>query len=62
MPIKAVRFDEYEEACISEFLSNNPHLNFSTIARISILDFIKNPKISIKPIEPLKDESEVKRE
>lgn len=52
MATKAVRFNENEEEAIKDFLSKNPYLDFSTIARIAILNFIKNPDLKLIPIKP----------
>ena len=50
MGTKAVRFSESEEKSIIEFLEKNPFLDFSTIARLAILNFIKNPEIKLIPV------------
>jgi hypothetical protein len=50
MGTKAVRFTEKEEKMINTFLETNPFFDFSTLARISILKFIQNPEITLKPI------------
>lgn len=50
MSTKAVRFSENEEKAIAEFLEKNPFLDFSTLARLSIMSFIENPEIKLKPI------------
>ena len=46
---RAIRFSDKEELQIEEFLRNNPFFDFSTIARLSILAFIKDPKVEIRP-------------
>lgn len=53
MGTKAVRFSEKEEAAIKEFLEQNSLLDFSTLARIAILNFIENPEVKLKPIKNL---------
>jgi hypothetical protein len=50
MGTKAVRFSDKEEAAITEFLEKNPFLDFSTLARLSIMNFIENPELTLKPI------------
>ena len=51
MSTRAVRFSDKEEKLIIEFLEQNPMLDFSTLARISIMNFIENPEIKLKPIK-----------
>jgi hypothetical protein len=48
---RAVRLSDKEERQIEEFLNANPFFDFSTLARMAILEFIKNPKITIQPIK-----------
>jgi hypothetical protein len=49
MATKAVRFNEKEDKAIKEFLERNSFLDFSTLARMAILNFIENPTITLKP-------------
>jgi uncharacterized protein YggT (Ycf19 family) len=42
--VRGIRFTDKEEAQIEEFLIKNPLLDFSTMVRMAILEFIKNPK------------------
>ena len=49
MPTKAVRFSEKEGKAIKDFIEKNPYFDFSTIARMAILNFIKDPKIELIP-------------
>lgn len=51
MSTRAVRFSDSEEKKISDFLELNPLLDFSTLARISIMNFIENPEIKLNPIK-----------
>lgn len=44
---KAVRFSQKEEEDINEFLRLNPFLDFSSLARLAINQFIKEPKINL---------------
>lgn len=48
--VRGIRFSEGEEKQIEQFLEENPMIDFSTLARISILEFIKNPKIKLVPV------------
>ena len=50
MATKAVRFSEDEENLIAEFMQNNPMFDFSTLARVAILNFMKNPEIKLTPV------------
>lgn len=58
MGTKAVRFSDKEEQAISEFLEKNPLLDFSTLARFSIMNFIENPEIKLKAVTQNKTKSE----
>ena len=49
MATRAVRFSEQENKAIKEFLAQNPYFDFSTIARMAILNFIENPQIELTP-------------
>lgn len=50
--VRGIRFTDKEEAQIEEFLSKNPLLDFSTMAKLAILAFIQNPTFSLTPIKP----------
>jgi len=54
MGTKAVRFPKEEEAAINDFLKKNPFFDFSSLSRIAIMQFIKNPKLNIKPASSAK--------
>lgn len=56
MPTKAIRFSENENDAIKSFLAKNPFFDFSTIARLAILNFIENPEIHLKAISIKKEE------
>lgn len=58
--VRGVRFTDKEEAQIEEFLKKNPLLDFSTMVRLAILEFIKNPKFSLIPVKqsPIMKEDE----
>ena len=62
MAIKAVRFSENEEKAIAEFLEKNPFLDFSTLARLSIMNFIENPELRLKPISINTNKEKIKSE
>jgi hypothetical protein len=49
--VRGIRFSDKEESMIEEFLEKNPLLDFSTLARVAILEFVKNPQINLIPIE-----------
>jgi hypothetical protein len=49
--VRGVRFSDKEESMIDEFLEKNPILDFSTLARVAILGFVKKPQIDLIPIE-----------
>lgn len=48
---RAIRFSAKEEQQIEEFLKANPLFDFSSLARMAILGFIKNPKVTIHPVK-----------
>ena len=52
---RAIRLSDNEEQLISEFLRNNSFLDFSSLARLAIIGFIKNPKIIVQPISETTD-------
>jgi hypothetical protein len=49
--VRTVRFDKADLIKIEEFLKQNSFLDFSSLARISINNFIENPSVQIKPIQ-----------
>ncbi len=55
---RAVRFSSEDEDLIQEFLELNPFLDFSTLARMAILQFMKNPKFEILPLGSNKSQAE----
>ena len=48
--VRGVRFLDRDELLIEEFLRRNPLIDFSTLAKIAILEFIRNPQINLIPI------------
>jgi len=51
MTTKALRLSKQEEQLINEFLEKNPMFDFSTLARVAILNFIERPEIKLTPIK-----------
>lgn len=49
--VRGIRFTDKEETQIEEFLVKNPLLDFSTVAKFAILEFIKNPKFNLTPVK-----------
>lgn len=49
MSTKAVRFNDKEERAIKDFLEKNPYFDFSTLARMAIINFIEKPDLKLKP-------------
>ena len=62
MGTKAVRFSDKEEQAISEFLEMNTFLDFSTLARLSIMKFIENPEINLKAVLPITNKDKIKHQ
>ena len=50
--IRTVRFRPEELRLIDKFLDQNEFLDFSTLARMAITEFVKNPSIQITAIKP----------
>lgn len=54
--VKTIRFNETEYKKISQFLIENPGMDFSTLTRIAIHNFIENPKLNqITKLKPSKE-------
>ena len=51
--VRGIRFNEREEELINRFLEENSIIDFSTLVRISVLDFIQNPQIKLTPVKNL---------
>jgi hypothetical protein len=49
---RTVRFKEEELRLIEEFLSKNSFFDFSSLTRIAVSEFIKNPSLKLQPVEP----------
>jgi hypothetical protein len=52
---RTVRFSSKEAKEIEQFLRDNPFLDFSTLARLALAEFIRDPKIKINPLYPHKN-------
>ncbi len=48
--VRGIRFTQAEEKLIGEFLEKNPLIDFSTMAKIAILEFVKNPMINLNAV------------
>ena len=48
---RAIRLSDQDERQIEEFLRSNPLFDFSSLARMAILGFIKDPKVTIHPVK-----------
>lgn len=48
---RTVRFSKHEDDLIEEFLRENPFFDFSTLVRVSVQSFIKEPSLSIKAVK-----------
>jgi len=59
---RAIRLSPEEEMQIEEFLKRNPFLDFSKVARMAILSFIKAPTLQISPIVQLPQKKKSKGE
>lgn len=57
MPTRAIRFSEQENKAIKDFLEKNPFFDFSTIARMAILNFIEKPEINLTATKIDKEDS-----
>lgn len=54
---RGVRFTDQEENLIEEFLKKNTYFDFSTLAKVAILEFIKKPQLVFTAVkEPSKKE------
>ena len=48
---RTVRFQKSEAQQIEQFLKKNPVLDFSTLARLAITRFIRNPNLQLHPVD-----------
>lgn len=49
--VRGVRFTNQEEVLIEEFLKKNSFFDFTTLAKVAILEFIKKPQLIFTPVE-----------
>ena len=47
---RAVRLSDEEEQLIQDFLSLNPALDFSTLIRMALRQFVRDPQLAIRPL------------
>jgi hypothetical protein len=45
--VRGIRFNEKEDKLVDRFLKANPFLDFTTLAKIAILEFIKKPNLNL---------------
>jgi hypothetical protein len=48
---RTVRFKKNEADLIDRFLRENPFFDFSSLSRVAVLRFIKDPKLDLRPID-----------
>ena len=48
---RTVRFKKDEADLIDRFLESNAFLDFSTLSRIAIMQFIRDPRLQLRPIQ-----------
>ena len=58
---KALRFSDDEYRQIQQFLDKNPFFDFSTLARVAILEFIRNPKLEINAVTSATERGQLPR-
>jgi hypothetical protein len=49
---RTIRFKEDEIRLIEEFLDKNPFFDFSSLTRLAVSEFVKNPTLQIKAVTP----------
>lgn len=47
---RTVRFSQSETDDIGAFLKRNPFFDFSSLARLAITEFIRNPVLRVNPL------------
>ena len=60
--VRTVRFDDKQITRIEEFLGRNPFLDFSSLTRMAIDQFVQNPTVQIQPIIKSRKPSQKERE
>jgi hypothetical protein len=58
--VRGVRFSAEEELLIEQFLKINPVFDFSTLAKLAILEFVRKPHLHLKPVGSRQDAKGVK--
>jgi len=58
---RGIRLSDKEDQIIEEFLQQNSFLDFSTLARMAILSFVKEPRITLKAVSKVPNQEEGKR-
>lgn len=48
--VRGVRFTDKEDVLIEEFLKKNSFFDFTTLAKVAILEFIKKPQLHFTPV------------
>jgi hypothetical protein len=48
---RGMRFTDVEDLEVEEFLEKNPVLDFTTLARLAIMGFVRNPTTTFQPVE-----------
>lgn len=60
--VRTVRFDDKQMKRIDEFLGRNPFLDFSSLTRMAIDQFVQNPTVQIQPIVKSRKPTQKERE
>ncbi|MGE3759558.1 MAG: hypothetical protein AB7H97_17465 [Pseudobdellovibrionaceae bacterium] len=60
--VRTVRFDDKQMKRIEEFLERNTFLDFSSLTRMAIDQFVQNPTVQILPIVKAKKTPQKERE
>lgn len=58
--VRGVRFSKSEEELVEEFLRKNPLIDFSTLAKIAILEFVKRPQLVLTPVGKVREKKDVR--
>ena len=48
---RGMRLSDAEDLEIEEFLEKNPVLDFTTLARLAIMGFVRNPATNFQPVD-----------
>lgn len=52
--VRTVRFDDKQLKRIEEFLKRNEFLDFSSLTRMAVDQFMRNPTVQIQPVSTIK--------